>query len=269
MMMMRLMIAVCSAMTALAAVAGLPDVDSIALEGSYNGHLQDVWYDGGSCLYWAHTRSLIKTDLTGHILKKVDVEGHHAGIEVKDGRVYVAVCPMQGKTRGKTTPECRVTIGEYDAQTLDLVKMHVTDINDRAGSLAILADGTFVIGCLRPQDIEKTQVRFHHLDKDFKLIKSHIVDNVPVRLGIEVIKRRGDFLYLNMYGKPGAVKLDKDFKEVARGDLTGSLGLVFDGDTVWVGKTKGTAVGSELRPDGKPAKKIFTSKLVRTKNKPL
>ena len=242
---------------AVAARAALPDVEDIALEGEYPGHLQDVWYDGKDTLYWAHTEDLLKTDLTGKILRHAKVEGHHAGIELKDGKLYIAVCVMQNKTKGKTTPDCRVTVGEYDAETLDLVKMHVTDIPDRAGSLAILPDGTFVVGCLRPQDIEKTQVRFHHLDRDFKLIKSYVVDNVPVKLGIEVIKRKGDFLYLNMYGKPGTVKLDKDFKEVWRGDLDGSCGLVFDGDAIWVGKTKRFPV------EGK--RHVYRSKLVRRK----
>ena len=121
--------------------AALPDVNEIVLQAKPDsGHLQDVCYDGGRFLYWAHTKALYKTDLSGNVVKMVSVDGHHAGLEVKNGRLFVAVCPMQGKTKGKTTPECRLTVGEYDADTLALVKMHTTDINDRAGSLAILAD---------------------------------------------------------------------------------------------------------------------------------
>ena len=49
-----------------AAVFGrLPDVDEITLPGEWSGHLQDVWYDGGNCLYWAQTKSLLKTDFSG------------------------------------------------------------------------------------------------------------------------------------------------------------------------------------------------------------
>lgn len=237
------------------ASGALPDVKEIVLEGEYDGHLQDVWYDGSNALYWAHTQDLLKTDLSGRILRRARVKGHHAGIELKDGKLYIAVCKMQSTTGGKTTPECRVTVGEYDAETLELVKMHETDIHDRSGSLAILADGTFVVGCLRPQDIAKTQVRFHHLDKNFRLIKSYVVDDVPVKLGIEVIKRKGDALYLNMYGKPGTVQLDKDFREIWRGDLGGSTGLVFDGDAIWVGRTK------RIAETGK--KPVYRSKLIR------
>ena len=230
----------------------LPQGGEIVLEGDYAGHLQDVWYDGKGNLYWAHTQDLLKTDLSGKILRHVKVEDHHAGIQVKDGKVYVAVCQMQTKTGGKTLPESRVTIGEYDAETLELVKMHVTDINDRSGSLAILDDGTFVIGCLRPQDIGKTQVRFHHLDRDFRLLDSHVVDNVPVKLGIEVVKWHAGRLYLCVYGGPDTVLLDSSFREVGRERVGGALGLVFSGRDTWVGRTS---------PDKET--KRYTSRLVR------
>ena len=160
----------------------LPGVGSIRLDGDYAGHLQDVWFDG-KAIYWAHTRALVKTDLSGNILTKADVKDHHAGLEVRDGKVFVAVCVMQWKTGGKTLPDSRVTINVYDAESLKLLESHVTDINDRSGSLAILEDGSFLVGCLRPQDITKTQVRFHHVDRNYKLIKSYVLDNVPVKLG--------------------------------------------------------------------------------------
>ena len=226
------------------------------------GHLQDVWYDGHGALYWAHTKELYKTDVDGKVLAKADVEGHHAGLATKDGRLYVAVCPMQGTTGGKTTPECRVTIGEYDAETLAPLALHRTDIHDRSGSLAILDDGTFLVGCLRPQDIALTQVRFHHLDRDFKLIRSYVLDDVPVKLGIEVIKRKGDEFYLCMYGtdkdkKPlgfDTIVLGPDFRERRRLKLGGGTGLVFGGESAWTGWT---------RADKET--KVFTSKIHRKK----
>ena len=94
-----------------------PDV--IRLGGDYTGHLQDVWRDG-NVLYWAHTLALVKTDLSGNVLAKTDVSEHHAGLEVRDGKVYVAVCDMQDKTGGETLPNSRVTVKVYDAETLKL-----------------------------------------------------------------------------------------------------------------------------------------------------
>lgn len=227
------------AFAAFSLFAAMPESGSISLEGEYKYHLQDVWRDG-DFLYWAHTSQLVKTDLNGKIVAKTDVNEHHAGIEVKDGKVYVAVCMLQSKTGGKTLASSRVTVNVYDADTLKLLGEHVTDINDRSGSLCILDDGTFLVGCLRPPDITKTQVRFHHLDKNFKLIKSYVLDNVPVKLGIETIKRHGGYYYLNQYLNGGlCIKLDKQFKEVSRySGVNGTYGLIFDGEFAWIGYTK-------------------------------
>ena len=251
---MKGMLAAVAAFAGCAAFGAMPDSGEISLEGGYKYHLQDVWREG-DFLYWAHTSQILKTDLDGKIVAKADVSEHHAGIEVRDGKVYVAVCVLQGKTGGKTLPDSRVTVNVYDAKTLKLLEEHVTDINDRSGSLCILDDGTFLVGCLRPPDITKTQVRFHHLDRNFRLIKSYVLDNVPVKLGIETIKRRGGHYYLNHYHDGGlCIKLDKNFKEVARCRLDGTCGLVFDGDWVWVGKT---------RHD--PSTKMWKSSLMRIK----
>ena len=233
--------------TAAASDGGMYGGNEIRLGGDYAGHLQDVWREG-NCLYWAHTLALVKTDISGNVLAKTDVDEHHAGLEVKDGKVYVAVCDMQNKTGGKTLPDSRVTVKVYDAETLKLLESHVTNINDRSGSLSILEDGTFLVGCLRPPDISKTQVRFHHLDGNFKLIKSYVLDNVPVPLGIETIKQHNGYFYLNHYteealklgqrtGKALCIKLDRDFREVARYEVNGTCGLVFDSDSIWVGAT--------------------------------
>ena len=256
------MMTVVTTLLAAALFAGAPvqAKDEIRLEGDYAGHLQDVWYDGAGHLYWAHTRELVKTDLDGRIQKRVPVDGHHAGIEVRNGRAYVAVCAMQNTTGGKTTPGCRVTVGEYDAETLDLVAMHVTDIRDRSGSLTILDDGTFLVGCLRPQDVRPDQVRFHHLDRDFKLIRSYVLDNVPVRLGIEVIKREGDGYRLFVYGADkdkqpldfDSILLDRDFREVSRAKFGGACGFVRMNGERWIGKSSRDKVS-----------KRYASRLVR------
>lgn len=231
-------VAVVAALACAAAAGAMPDSGEVKLQGEYRHHLQDVCRDG-EFLYWAHTSQLVKTDLSGKVVAKADVAGHHAGIEVRDGKVYVAVCVSQSKTGGKTLPDSRVTVSVYDAATLKLVKEHVTDVNDRSGSLAILDDGSFLVGCLRPPDIAKTQVRFHHLDKDFKLVKSYVLDNVPVKLGIETIKLHGGFCYLSMYLDGGlCLKLDREYKEVARYRLNGTYGMVFDGDKVWTAYTR-------------------------------
>jgi len=213
--------------------------ESIELDGGYPGHLQDVWMDGDS-IWWAHTQYLIKTKRDGKIIKKVDVGGHHAGLEVKDGHLYSAVCAYNGEPRQKTTPECHVMVGEYDAQTLERIEMHVLDINDRAGSFCILEDGTYLVGCLRHPALKPSEVKFHHIGKDFKLIKTHVIDvGMPVKLGIEVIRRYGNDLYLFIYNGPVMKLSANDFSVMGRyKSFGGQMGFAREGGRAWVGMSK-------------------------------
>ena len=226
-----------AAFAASVANAELAGTKEIRLDGTYKGHLQDVWWNGGTNLWWAHTSQILRTDTTGRILAKAEVEGHNAGCEVRDGKLFVAVCIMQNKTGGKTTSECRLQVNVHDAMSLKFLEEHVLDINDRAGSLAILPDGSFVVGCLRPPDIAPTQVRLHHISPDFKLISSYVIENVKVKLGIETIKYYGGELYLHMYAPGGltVVLTPTTFKEKRRFRRDGACGLIFDGGQVWRG----------------------------------
>lgn len=225
--------------------------EEINLEGRYPGHLQDVWSDGKGTLWWTQTHHILKTDMSGKILAEAEVEGHNAGCEVFGGVLYVAICPdLRGPQEGAF-----LQVNEYDADSLKLLRKHsLRDVRDRAGSLCRLPDGTFLVGCLRPDDILKSQVRFHRLDRDFKLISSHIVDDLPmVRFGIEVIKRRGNDVFLFMYEGPTVCLDAKTLKEKARyRSVGGAMGMVFDAKCVWKGVSA---------RDGKT--KMFSSKLER------
>lgn len=222
----------------------LSERSEIILRGTYTNHLQDVWLDRpNGVIYWAHTHVLLMTDMRGKILREKTVGEHHAGIGLKDGRLYIATCTMASLYGGQAEKDSYVTVGEFDAKTLELIAYHKTPLNDRAGSLAIREDGTFLVGCLRPLDVSATQVKFHHLDKDFKLIKTYIIDNVPVQLGIETIKIWDGFTYLHLFPIDAAgkalsfdtIKLDADYKEVWRGVMKGDRGIFFDGTDRWSG----------------------------------
>ena len=214
----------------------MPDVAEIVLPGEYAGHLQDVWWDGGECIYWAHTWDIVKTDLRGNVLRHVEVEGHNAGCQLKGGTLYVAVCPTSNGSIVAWGPNSRLQVNEYDADTLALKATHVMPANDRAGSLAVLDDGSFVVGCLRPGDISASQVRFHHVSADFNILSTHLVDGLKIEMGIETIKRYGDSLYLMCYGAP-TVRLDATtFAETGRmSGYDGTRGFVYDGQHFWQG----------------------------------
>lgn len=210
---------------------------TIQLEGSYEGHLQDIWWDGKDTMWWAQTKDILRTDMSGKVMARASVQGHYAGCEVRDGRLYVAVFQQNGKG-----VERRVRINVHDAQTLALLEEHVVDgPADGAGALAILPDGTFVVGCIRPPDINvRTQLRLHHIGRDYRLIASYLVDDVDVPLGIETIKRRDGELYLFTYSTttPCIVLDAKTFRERRRvHGLNGACGLAFGTDFCYGGKT--------------------------------
>jgi len=236
--------------------AAMPSGKDVALEGVYPGHLQDFWIADGT-IWWAHTEWLVKTDLTGHILEKAEVGAHHAGLEIKDGHLYTAVCAHLHEPRGATTKESHVAIGEYDANTLKLIEMHILPINDRAGSFCFLEDGTMLVGCLRHPSLKPTEVKFHHLDRNYNLIKTHVIDiGKKVKMGIEVIRRRGNDVYLFIYGGP-VMKLDAKTLEVTGRyqSFGGQMGIAFDGDHAWIGKS--------INKEPKGAPKQYRSHLTR------
>lgn len=251
--------ALCGCVTG--SVARVPDVVSLQ-PGKYGGHLQDVTRDG-DYLYWAHTRTILKTDLSGRVLASVRDSDHSAGCQVRDGKLYVAVCTKGGVIRPEDREKYKLQINVYDADDLHLIEKRVIEnAFDRAGSLAILPDGSFIVGCLRPPDIRADQVRFYHLSPEFKVLSRHEIGDMPIPLGIEVIKYHCGDLWLFSYGGK-TVRLDATtFAEKGRYDgLDGELGAIFDGDGFWHGKCD-KEVGSTF---GKADKSdtVFRSSLVR------
>ena len=114
------------------------------------------------------------------------------------------------------------------------------DPTDRAGSLSVMEDGAFAVGCLHPEDIAKNQARLHLLGPDFRLVRTVVLDNFEIPLGIETIKYRDGELYLSCYkgGSGLLVVLNaQTFTEKRRQKFNGATGLVFDGPYAWRGRT--------------------------------
>lgn len=242
-------------------VVRLPDMVDL-MPGKYGGHLQDVTRDG-DFLYWAHTRTILKTDLNGKVLASVRDADHNAGCQVGNGKLYVAVCTRGGVIRPEDREKYKLQINIYDAGDLHLLeKRMIENVSDRAGSLAILPDGSFIVGCLRPPDVRADQVRFYHLSPEFKVLSRHEIGDMPIRLGIEVIKYHHGDLWLFSYGGK-TVRLDSaTFAEKGRYDgLRGELGAVFDDDGFWYAKCD-KEVGSMFDKVDR-SETFFRSSLVR------
>ena len=79
----------------LAAVSGTPlSFTPAQCEGFYPMHLQGICADK-EAIYWCFTTQLVKTDLSGKLLKKVPVANHHGDLCFHDGKVYRRREPRQ------------------------------------------------------------------------------------------------------------------------------------------------------------------------------
>ena len=78
-------------------LSGQPE---IICEGIYPQHLQDLCRGEDGSLYWCFTNRLIKTDAQGNFLRGIAVDGHHGGLTVRDGLLYVSTCYINDWSRG-------------------------------------------------------------------------------------------------------------------------------------------------------------------------
>ena len=85
----------------------------------------------GTALYWSHTVQLVKTDLSGKIIRQVSVPNHHGDLTLHDGKVYVAVEFGEfNEPPGASDPWIYV----YNAASLELLnKHHVPELVHGAG----------------------------------------------------------------------------------------------------------------------------------------
>ncbi|MBR4222629.1 MAG: hypothetical protein IKR81_15830, partial [Victivallales bacterium] len=116
-------------------VSAVLSAKTIECEGTYRGHLQGIDSDG-QFIYWSFTSSIVKTDIAGKIVLKVDAASHSGDPCLLNGKLYVPV------NRGKFNQPVgasKDSIHVYDAETLKLLKtVPISDYPHGAGAI-----GTF------------------------------------------------------------------------------------------------------------------------------
>jgi hypothetical protein len=65
--------------------------ETIQCEGTYPMHLQGISTDKKNNVYWSYTNVMVRTDLKGKVLNRVEVLNHHGDLCYADGKIYVAV----------------------------------------------------------------------------------------------------------------------------------------------------------------------------------
>ena len=192
----------------------------ITCEGAYPHHLQGFDVDQNA-IYWSFTTQLVKTDLTGKLIKKIPVVNHHGDVCIQAGKLYVAV--NLGKFNdAKGNADSWVYV--YDASDLSLISKHeVQEVFHGAGGMGYHQGSFYVIGGL-PNGVEVNYV--YQYDEKFQFIKKHVIKSEHTHLGIQTATFADEKWWFGCYGSPKILLVTDDkFNLLGRHEFDCSLGI--------------------------------------------
>jgi len=193
----------------------------IVCEGQYPHHLQGVTGNGVDALYWSFTTVLVKTDLDGKVLARIDVPSHHGDLCVMGDRVYVAWSNRFNR------PGADSKVYVYDAEDLSLLQVvPVPEVTFGAGGMDHKDGHFFIIGGL-PEGYEENYV--YEYDDELRHLQTHVLASGYTRLGIQTACFHDGHWWFGCYkveGKKGLLKADADLNLVGTYGISPSIGLV-------------------------------------------
>lgn len=220
--------AVLVAMLSFAAPGQVPG--EVVCEGRYARHLQGITGNGVDTLYWSFTDTLVKTDLNGRVLARVEVPYHHGDLCLVGDRLYVAWARKFNRPCGD---DAHVYV--YDADNLSLVEtIPLPEVPFGAGGIAH-HDGRFVVVGGLPKGYEENYV-FEFTD-DFDYVATHVLLSGYTTLGIQTACWHDGFWWFGCYtveGHKGLLKADADFNLVGIYDVSPAIGLVGWGEGLFL-----------------------------------
>jgi hypothetical protein len=197
------------------------DFNNVTCEGTYRHHLQGICADKDA-IYWSFTTTLVKTDLSGKLTRKVPVANHHGDLCFHDGKLFVAV--NLGKFNDpKGNADSWIYV--YDADTLkELARHEVQEVFHGAGGIGVRNDHFFIVGGL-PDGVEQNYV--YEYNAEFQLRKKHVIKSGHTHLGIQTATFTNNRRWFGCYGDPKILLVtDTDFQMQGRFEFDCSLGIV-------------------------------------------
>lgn len=210
------------ALSFLALLSGTPSfaAEEIRCEGEYPAHLQGFASDGEH-IFWSFTSVLVQTDLTGKILRKMDVPSHHGDCCVADGKLYVSThlrWPRADAESWIYVYECsdlafvtRFRIEKYDLRGVDGISFH---------------DGFFYVGIGKdPKDTTPFNLLLK-LTPKFEIVETYEVPG-ETTYGFQSSCWADGSFWFGTYGRNGTRTLQcgPDLKVIANQPINVSVGV--------------------------------------------
>lgn len=207
--------------TVLLLLTTLP-LQNVSCEGTYRHHLQGICTDDSGDMFWSFTTTLVKTNRSGKIRRKIEVANHHGDLCHHDGRIYVAVnFGRFNDPQGKADSWVYV----YRASDLSLVSRHeVQEVFHGAGGIGFRDGHFFVVGGL-PNGVQENYV--YEYDSAFRFLRKHVIKSGHTLLGIQTAAFAHGRWWFGCYGDPKILLVtDPEFRMQGRYEFDCSLGIV-------------------------------------------
>jgi len=211
------------------------EFETVKCQGTYRHHLQGICTNYKDAIYWSFTTTLVKTNRSGNVLKKIEVRNHHGGLCFRDGKVYVAVnFGRFNDPEGKSDSWVYV----YKADDLSLLAKHKTpEVFHGAGGIAH-HDGKFIVVGGLPESVNENDA--YEYDNNFNFVKKHVIKSGYTRLGIQTAAFADDHWWFGCYGNK-LLKIDTSFKLVGKYDFNCGVGIVgISAEKFLIGRGGGT-----------------------------
>ena len=203
---------------------GIMSASGVTLSGAYPGHLQGVCTNDRDAIYWSMTTNLVKTDVSGNIVRQIAVPSHHGDLCHVDGKIYVAVNLALFNDPQKRAESW---IYVYHGGDLSLLARHaVNEVVYGAGGLAF-GDGRFIVVGGLPDGIGENYI--YEYDKDFRSGRRIVLKTGQTYKGIQTAAYDGDHWWFGCYGNPAftevLIRTDRDFGAIQTFAFDASTGI--------------------------------------------